>query len=101
MAAIPTTRRAPRRRSAYTLAPRPPLPLTSAPNPSTPGNTVTLTATVTPAAATGTVSFLDGATSLGTGSRANGVATFAISTLSAGSREEHQQHHQDEGQRHQ
>ncbi|SPF41844.1 hypothetical protein SBA4_280019 [Candidatus Sulfopaludibacter sp. SbA4] len=44
--------------------------LTAAPNPSTPGQNVTLTATVTPAAATGTVSFLDGANL--TGNRAPG-----------------------------
>ncbi len=42
---------------------------------------VTFTATVSPAAATGTVEFLDGATSLGTGTLSGGVATFATSAL--------------------
>ncbi len=57
--------------------------LISAPNPSTFGAVVTLTATVT-AGATGTVTFEDGATSLGTGTIASGVATLAVSTLSVG-----------------
>jgi len=59
--------------------------LTTAPNPSTPGQNVTFTATVTPAAATGTVSFLDAANLLGTGPLANGVAAFSTAALSAGS----------------
>jgi len=59
--------------------------LAAAPNPSTPGQNVTLTATVTPASATGTVSFLDGANLLGTGPLANGVAAFSTSSLSTAS----------------
>ncbi|MFN8630190.1 MAG: Ig-like domain repeat protein, partial [Chloroflexota bacterium] len=58
--------------------------LTSDVNPSTFGQNVTFTATVSPAAATGTVTFSEGATVLGTGTLAGGVATFAISTLSVG-----------------
>jgi Bacterial Ig-like domain (group 3) len=54
-------------------------------NPSTFGATVTFTATVAPVVATGTVSFFDGATLLGTGSLSAGMATFAASTLGAGS----------------
>ncbi|RSL17574.1 VCBS repeat protein [Edaphobacter aggregans] len=53
-------------------------------NPSTVNQSVTFTATVSNNA-TGTVTFLDGATSLGTGTLAGGTATFATSTLSAGS----------------
>src|SRR5207302_5303714 len=41
--------------------------LTSSPNPSTFGQSVALTATVSPSSATGTVTFKDGSTSLGTG----------------------------------
>ena len=40
--------------------------LTASPNPATAGQAVTLTAAVSPAGATGTVQFLDGATVLGT-----------------------------------
>jgi Bacterial Ig-like domain (group 3)/RTX calcium-binding nonapeptide repeat (4 copies)/Putative Ig domain len=61
--------------------------LIDGPNPAQPGDTVTLTATVTgPAAtATGTVTFLDGATSLGTRPlNGSGIASFNISTLSIG-----------------
>jgi Bacterial Ig-like domain (group 3)/FG-GAP-like repeat len=57
-------------------------------NPSTTGTAVTFTATVSSTTAgtiTGMVTFLDGATSLGTGTLAGGVATFATSTLAAGS----------------
>ena len=60
--------------------------LTAMPNPAVAGAVVTLTATVTSTTAatiTGTVTFLDGASSLGTGSvGAGGVATLQISTLS-------------------
>ncbi|OIK23974.1 hypothetical protein VT52_029800 [Streptomyces malaysiense] len=64
--------------------------LSSAPNPSTVGQTVSLTATVTvvaPGGGTpaGTVSFFDGATLLGTGTLSGGVATFSTSALTAGS----------------
>ncbi len=52
-------------------------------------SSVTFTATVTPSvttygAATGTVSFLDGQTVLGTGTLSNGTATYSTSTLAAG-----------------
>ncbi len=59
--------------------------LASSANPSTYGSSVTFTATISPAAATGTVTFKDGSTTLGTGSVGSGKATFAISTLAAGS----------------
>lgn len=57
------------------------------PNPSVFGQSVTLTATVSAAApgsgtATGTVTFKDGATTLGTGTLAGGTATFSTSSLS-------------------
>src|ERR1019366_1321022 len=54
--------------------------LISSLNPSTFGTSVTLTATVTPSSATGTVTFLDGATSIGSGSLSGG--TFALTTTS-------------------
>src|SRR3989449_343869 len=61
--------------------------LTSTPNPSTTGQAVTLNATVTSAAGvpTGTVTFRDGATVLGTATLVNGSASISISTLAAGS----------------
>jgi hypothetical protein len=62
--------------------------LTSSPNPSGFGQSVTFTATVTAqrgGSPTGTVSFLDGTTSLGTSSlNGSGVATFPTSILTVG-----------------
>jgi hypothetical protein len=58
--------------------------LASSANPSSYGPSVTFRATVSPAAATGTVQFLDGATSLGTVTIAGGSASLAISTLAVG-----------------
>ncbi len=63
--------------------------LTSAPNPTVFGQTVTLTATVTPVAPgagipTGTVEFVDGPTDLGSGTLAGGVATLTTSILPVG-----------------
>ena len=60
--------------------------LTADVNPSVAGGTVTLTATVTgPGTPTGTVTFLDGTTALGTGTlNSDGVATFTTSTLTVG-----------------
>ncbi|MEU5443275.1 Ig-like domain-containing protein, partial [Streptomyces griseofuscus] len=63
--------------------------LTSTPNPSTFGQTVTLTATVTAVppgtgTPTGTVSFYDGATLLGTSTLTGGTATLATSSLVVG-----------------
>ncbi len=62
--------------------------LSSSSNPSVFGQSVTLAATVgSPAdsAPTGTVTFSDGATSLGSGTLASGQATFSTSSLSIGS----------------
>jgi hypothetical protein len=53
-------------------------------NPSTVGASVTLTATVSPSAATGTVQFLDGATVLGTSTLANGSASCITTSLTQG-----------------
>ncbi|HEY1804172.1 MAG TPA: Ig-like domain repeat protein [Terracidiphilus sp.] len=63
--------------------------LTSSLNPSFYGNSVTFTATIPPSgttAPTGTVSFLDGATVIGTGTLAGnpGVATFTTAALNMG-----------------
>ena len=58
--------------------------LVSLPNPSTFGASVTLTATVT-SGATGTVTFHEGETTLGTGDlNGSGVATFTTSSLAVG-----------------
>ncbi len=63
--------------------------LTSSLNPSFYGNSVTFTATIPPSgttAPTGAVSFLDGATQIGTGTLSGnpGVATFTTTTLNMG-----------------
>jgi len=63
--------------------------LTSTPNPSIAGQAVTLTATVSPAAADtlvpgGTVAFRDGATTLGAATLVNGRASLVVSTLAVG-----------------
>jgi hypothetical protein len=65
--------------------------LTSSVNPSLSGQSVTFTATITGPAGnttvpTGSVNFLDGTTTLGSGTlNGSGVATYSTSTLSAGS----------------
>jgi len=51
---------------------------------STYGQSVTFTATVSPSAATGTVQFFDGATSLGTATLSGGRASVSTSTLACG-----------------
>ena len=56
----------------------------SAPQPSVWGQSVTLTATVTPASATGTITFKEGAAVVGTGVVAGGEATFTTSALTVG-----------------
>ena len=61
----------------------PTVSLASSVNPSTVNQSVTFTATV-PSSATGTITFLDGSTSLGNGTVTNGVATLATSTLTGG-----------------
>ncbi len=61
--------------------------VSTAPNPSTAGQTVTFTAKVSSGSGTpsGTITFKDGATVLGTGTLSgSGVATFSTSTLTAG-----------------
>ncbi|MCU1657296.1 MAG: hypothetical protein JWO57_1952, partial [Pseudonocardiales bacterium] len=60
--------------------------LAATPNPSTVGNTVTLTATVAPAAAAGSVQFMDGATNIGSPAAVSaGTASTTTSTLTQGS----------------
>jgi hypothetical protein len=61
--------------------------LTAAPNPSTFGQSVTFTATVTSSSGTptGTVYFQEGATMLGSGALSGGTATFSTTTLSRAS----------------
>jgi uncharacterized repeat protein (TIGR01451 family) len=61
------------------------LALASFANPATAGQSITLTATVTPASATGTVSFLDGTTMIGSATLTSGVATLSTNQLAAGS----------------
>ena len=65
------------------VGPTAPVTIASSPNPSTFGGSVILSATV-PAGATGTVNFLDGATSLGTGAIVSGTASITTSTLAVG-----------------
>lgn len=54
-------------------------------NPSVLGASVTFTAAVSPAAATGTVTFLDGIAAVGSATLNAGTATVSVSTLSVGS----------------
>ncbi|WP_263367852.1 Ig-like domain repeat protein [Edaphobacter bradus] len=62
----------------------PTVTLTSSTNPANPGQSVIFTATV-PAGATGTVTFLDGTTAIGTGTvNSSGIATMTTSTLATG-----------------
>ncbi|UGV29152.1 autotransporter domain-containing protein [Rhodopseudomonas boonkerdii] len=60
--------------------------LVSSANPSTPGQAVTFTATVTGTSGTptGTVTFMDGAATLGTGTLSSGLATLTTSALPSG-----------------
>ena len=58
--------------------------LTSSANPSVYGQSVTFTATVSSSAATGTVTFEDGSTAIGTGTLSGGVATYTTSVLAIG-----------------
>jgi len=58
--------------------------LTSSVNPSTFGQVVTFTATVSPTTATGTVTFYDGASSLGSGTLSSGTASYSTSSLIVG-----------------
>jgi len=58
--------------------------LASSANPSGYGSSVTFTATVTGSSPTGTVTFNDGTTNLGTGAVSGGKATLATSTLIVG-----------------
>jgi hypothetical protein len=59
--------------------------LTSSLNPSIFGQSVNLTATVSPARATGTVTFHEGNLMLGSGSLSGGIVSTSLSTLSVGS----------------
>jgi hypothetical protein len=61
----------------------PSVSLTSSLNPSSVNQSVTFTASL-PNNTTGTVTFLDGTATLGTGMISNGMATFTTSTLNAG-----------------
>jgi hypothetical protein len=58
--------------------------VSSSANPSKWGQNVTLTATVSPLAATGTVQFFDGGTSLGSVALSGGTASLSTSTLAVG-----------------
>ncbi|MGM4907587.1 Ig-like domain repeat protein [Tardiphaga sp. 866_E4_N2_1] len=60
--------------------------LVSSANPSTPGQAVTFTATVTSTSGTptGTVTFMDGTATLGTGTLSSGLATLTTSALISG-----------------
>jgi lysophospholipase L1-like esterase len=58
--------------------------LTSDNNPSDEGEAVTLTATVSPSTATGTVTFKDSSTTIGTATLGQGSGVLTVSNLSAG-----------------
>lgn len=67
------------------LVPTPTVTLTPSANPTTYGGNVTLTATLSTSAATGTVTFKDGATTLGSANLSGGTATYSTSSPTAGS----------------
>jgi hypothetical protein len=58
--------------------------VSSSENPANTGDTVTFTATVTPSTATGTVTFMDGSTTLGTANISGGEAQYQTSALAFG-----------------
>ena len=60
--------------------------LSAAANPATVGQATVLTATVSPSAATGTVTFMDGTTTLGTATLSGGTATYSATFSTAGTR---------------
>jgi hypothetical protein len=60
------------------------LAASSSANPAASGQSVVFTASVTPATATGTVQFLDGATAIGTATLSGGTASFSIGSLAPG-----------------
>src|SRR5207244_4336189 len=67
----------------------PTIAVSSSPNPSAFGQTVTFTAIVSPSSAIGMVAFVDGLNGplvkvMGSGSLSSGKATFSISSLSVG-----------------
>ena len=70
--------------AAFTIQGTSTTSLTSAPNPSLTGESVTLTATVTPSANDGSVEFFDGAASLGVAAVAAGSASINTATLAVG-----------------
>jgi hypothetical protein len=76
---------APQAVTAYFALPATTTTLQTLPSPSTYSPNVSLTATVAPSAATGSVTFYDGATSLGTANLSNGTATLNVTTLVVGS----------------
>lgn len=70
--------------TTVTVTPAPPtVTLTSSANPSSAGQSVTFTASI-PTGATGTITFKDGSTVLGTAPVSGGVATLTTSTLTSG-----------------
>ncbi len=58
--------------------------LSAGPNPAAVGQSVTLTASVSPSTATGSINFMDGATLLATVPIASGTATYTTSSLALG-----------------
>ena len=63
---------------------KPTVTVAASPDPALPGQTVTLTATISGPTAGGMVTFKDGAQALGTATVGNGVAVFSTSALAAG-----------------
>jgi len=70
--------------AAYTISASTTTTLSASPTSPSSGTSVTFTATVSPAAASGTVTFNDGATMLGTGTLSGGRATYSTSALTVG-----------------
>ena len=62
----------------------PTITVTSSANPAVTGQSVTFQALISPATATGSITFKNGATTLGTGTLTSGVATYKTSSLAVG-----------------
>jgi DNA-binding beta-propeller fold protein YncE len=69
----------------YDLRPATTTTLTSSLNPSTSGDAITLTATVSPGTATGSITFKDGTTEIGTITLSHGTAVLVTSSLTTDS----------------
>jgi len=79
-----TSPKTPADQFTYLSKPLPLITLMVSPNPATVGQPITLTAMITDTAATGTVTFFEQSTPIGSATVVNGTAVFVIPSLAAG-----------------